>query len=294
MGSANIKDIKRRIKSVESTMQITKAMELVASSKLRRAKDRASASKPYFDALYKAVAVVRRDALSGKKDVSQKHALVIAVAGDRGLAGGFNHNVLKLAEKNISSLSEKGFAASVLPIGKKAQEHFKPSEFTLYETVDFSPENVTAQECMEVAEGILKKYFRGEFSEVYICYTTFVNTLSQVETAIKVLPLSDDQQEAENDKTFDGKKYPASVIYDPDPETVLNTLLPKYFAGILYGAIVESYAAEQAARRTAMESATDNAQEMIDTLSLEFNRARQALVTKELTEIVSGSMMREE
>lgn len=296
MASANIKDVKRRIKSVESTMQITKAMELVASSKLRRAKERAAQSQPYFNTLYSTMKNIAND--SGFKgivtDLKERHALVIAIAGDRGLAGGFNHNVLKLSLERIKALESEGFKVSVMPVGKKAVEFFHRYNYPVYMEFMQVAETITAYDCIELSEQLVKKYTRGEFGAIDICYTTFVNTLSQVAKSVRVLPLSfDEQTDDKDDKQKDengGKGYKAEVLYDPSPEEVFKLLLPKYVAGIYYGAVVDSYAAEQAARRTAMESASDNAQEMIDNLSLLYNRARQAQITQELTEIVSGSI----
>ncbi len=298
MASANIKDVKRRIKSVESTMQITKAMELVASSKLRRAKERAAQSRPYFNTLYETIKNISKDnAFKGiSKSLKERHALMIVIAGDRGLAGGFNHNVLKMAVEKIKALEADGYKVSVMPVGKKAVEYFRRYNYPVFREYQQVAETITAYDCIELSEELVLKYTRGEFGIVELCYTTFVNTLSQLPKSVRILPLSiddntgDTKEEKSNEPESEGKKYSASVLYDPSPEEVFELLLPKYFAGIYYGAVVDSYAAEQAARRTAMESASDNAQEMIDNLSLLYNRARQAQITQELTEIVSGSI----
>lgn len=298
MATANIKDVKRRIKSVESTMQITKAMELVASSKLRRAKEKALQSQPYFNTLYKTLTDISSNTSfplqNGK--TAEKRALLVVIAGDRGLAGGFNHNVLKLAAERIKSITDDGFEISVMPIGKKSVEYFSKHKYDIYDQFSQVAEKMSVYDCLKISDEVVSRYTRGEFSRVEICYTTFANTLSQIPKSVQAFPLeakpdadsvSDDPADSDSEKK---PKYKPAVVYDPSPQEVLKLLLPKYFGGLLYGAVVDSYACEQAARRTAMESASDNAQEMIDNLSLLYNRARQAQITQELTEIVSGSM----
>ncbi|MCD8328607.1 MAG: ATP synthase F1 subunit gamma [Ruminococcus sp.] len=295
MATANIKDVKRRIKSVESTMQITKAMELVASSKLRKAKENAIQAQPYFKTLYETLKNISLNSSGTVKNdsVAEKKALLVVIAGDRGLAGGFNHNVLKLAQERIDSLLNDGFAISVMPIGKKSIEYFSKRSYDIYDQRAQFAENASVYDCLDISDDVVSKYTRGELARVEICYTTFANTLSQIAKNVTAFPfeVTQEQKPDETEEQADTKrKYKASVIYDPSPEEVLKLLLPKYFGGLLYGAVVDSYASEQAARRTAMEAASDNAQEMIDNLSLLYNRARQAQITQELTEIVSGSM----
>lgn len=298
MATANIKDVKRRIKSVESTMQITKAMELVASSKLRRAKEKALQSQPYFNTLYKTLTDISSNTTFSLQNgkAAEKRALLVVIAGDRGLAGGFNHNVLKLAAERIKSINDDGFEISVMPIGKKSVEYFSKHKYDIYDQFSQVAEKMSVYDCLKISDEVVSRYTRGEFSRVEICYTTFANTLSQIPKSVQAFPLeakpdadsvSDDPADSDSEKK---PKYKPAVVYDPSPQEVLKLLLPKYFGGLLYGAVVDSYACEQAARRTAMESASDNAQEMIDNLSLLYNRARQAQITQELTEIVSGSM----
>lgn len=294
MATANIKDVKRRIKSVESTMQITKAMELVASSKLRKAKEKAIQSQPYFNTLYKTLKNISLNTpyspVNG--EIAEKKALLVVIAGDRGLAGGFNHNVLKLAAERIESLENDGYKISVMPVGKKSVEYFTRYTYDIYHQLSQVAEKISVYDCLDISDDIVLKYSRGEFARVEICYTTFANTLSQIPKNVQVFPFEVNTESDESEASEDEKKqkHKSAVVYDPSPQEVLKLLLPKYFGGLLYGAIVDSYACEQAARRTAMESASDNAQEMIDNLSLLYNRARQAQITQELTEIVSGSM----
>ncbi len=294
MATANIKDVKRRIKSVESTMQITKAMELVASSKLRKAKEKAIQSQPYFNTLFKTLKNISLNTPYSpvNDEIAEKKALLVVIAGDRGLAGGFNHNVLKLAAERIESLESDGYKISVMPVGKKSVEYFTRHTYDIYHQLSQVAEKISVYDCLDISDDIVLKYSRGEFARVEICYTTFANTLSQIPKNVQVFPFEVNAEPDKSEASEEEKKqkYKPAVVYDPSPQEVLKLLLPKYFGGLLYGAIVDSYACEQAARRTAMESASDNAQEMIDNLSLLYNRARQTQITQELTEIVSGSM----
>lgn len=287
MATANMKDVKRRIKSVESTMQITKAMELVASSKLRRAKERAEAVQPFFNTLYETMCEVASDraftSIFTKKALSRA-VLLIVIAGDRGLAGGFNHNVLKMAQERANQLAKENREVFVIPIGKKAVEYFEKHGFNVICGYNQIAESLNIYDSADIAEEIISRYTKNEFGCVELFYTTLVSALVQTAQQMSVLPLNEFNASANTGK-------PSQLTtYEPSAEAIFNGLIPQYISGLLYGAIIDSYAAEQAARRMAMESASDNAGEMIDNLSLLYNRARQAMITQELTEIVSGSM----
>jgi F-type H+-transporting ATPase subunit gamma len=282
MATGNMKDIKRRIKSVESTKQITKAMQLVASSKLRKAKDKAENSKPYFAALYQTMAEIQSE---NKDFISEFHSaeksentLYIVIAGDRGLAGGFNSSVFKLAEERIVQTGKEN--ALVLTIGKKSVEYFKKRGFNIYNEYPGIAESIKMPMATHIAGGCTDDFKSGKFGRIEIIYTTYVSPLTQTAKAECVLPVQIPDNMERRLELPD---------YEPDPETVFVQIVPKYIAGILYGAIVESFASEQAARRTAMENATDNADTMISDLSLLYNRARQASITQEITEIIGGS-----
>lgn len=296
MATANIKDVKRRIKSVENTMQITKAMELVATSKLRSAKERAVASQPYFNTLYQTMCEIQSDrgfkSIYTKKEFL-KTVLVVVLAGDRGLAGGFNHNVIKLAEEKIKSLEESGHSVKVFPIGKKAAEHFEKRNADIFDKEYLISDNLTMSRALKLSDKILSGFRNGIYDKVELIYTTFVSTLTQNALSKTVLPIeNNDLDDANQNEVSDNNEKSASAVtlYEPSPEEVFDGLIPKYISGLLFCSIIDSYAAEQAARRTAMESASDNASEMIDSLSLLYNRARQAQITQELNEIVSGQM----
>lgn len=296
MATANIKDVKRRIKSVENTMQITKAMELVATSKLRNAKDRAVASQPYFNTLYQTMCEIQSDrgfkSIYTKKEFL-KTVLVVVLAGDRGLAGGFNHNVIKLAEEKIKSLKESGHSVKVFPIGKKAVEHFEKRNHEIFDKEYLISDNLKMSRALKLSDNILSGFKNGVYDKVELVYTTFVSTLVQNALSITVLPIEQsDLKDKSKDETSDNEEKTAKALtlYEPSPGEVFDGLIPKYISGLLFCSIIDSYAAEQAARRTAMESASDNASEMIDSLSLLYNRARQAQITQELNEIVAGQM----
>ncbi len=281
MSSGNMKDIKRRIKSVQSTMQITKAMELVASSKLRRAKERVQQSRPYFNAIYDTI--TRISAQSRENSVYGCHAVVknslfIVIAGDRGLAGGFNSNILKLATAQMEGKNVK-----VLTVGKKSQEFFAKRGYVSVGDYPGLAETLRIAETHEIVDQFLEMYRKQEIDEIFLCYTEFVSPLTQEARCIQLLP-SDFKKTGE-----ETAKRPAATEYDPSPEAVFESIIPEYLYGVLYGAVVESYASEQSARRMAMESASDNAGEMIEDLNLSYNRARQAAITQEITEIVAGS-----
>lgn len=275
-----MKEIKTRIKSVESTKQITKAMELVSSSKFRKAKEKAETSRPYFNTLYGTVQNIAKNANGSKNEFLEERKVnnvcYIVIAGDRGLAGGYNSNVFK----SVMSHNKLG-KAKVVSVGKKAKEFLTKRNFELMDSIE-TVEDALYEDASRVANKVMEAYKNGEIDEVNLVYTEFVSALTQEPKLIKLLPVTVDKDKEE-------KKSRVTVQYLPSASSVLGYVLPKYIAGSIHGAIAESYASEQAARRTAMESATDNANEMISKLELSYNRARQAAVTQEISEIVGGA-----
>ena len=280
--AANMKAVKLRIKSVQSTMQITKAMELVASSKLRKAKERAEVCRPYFETMHQTLV----DIGQGNTDFSSVYAresgnekrCYVLIAGDRGLAGGYNTNLFKCLE--AASLNQDFL---VLPIGKKAVEYSKRNGFACVTESFGEIADVSVADCFEMANLLCGEFKKGEFGHIDLCYTKFVSVLSQQPSAIPVLPLKDltDKQDTKSIRNL--------ILYEPDASEVFDAIVPEYLAGLIYGAVCESVASELAARRTAMEAATNNAEEMIEKLNLHYNRARQASITQEITEIVGGA-----
>lgn len=298
--AGNMKAVKLRIKSVQSTMQITKAMELVASSKLRRAKERSEKCRPYFDELYSTLVNIANSntdfsSIYAKDNVNEKVCYVV-IAGDRGLAGGYNSNLFKCFEADA-----KGKEYSVLPIGKKAVEYFKHKNAEILTEAFGEIAPIAVADSFAISNLICEEYKKGAFGCVSLVYTEFINILSQVPHAVATLPLAD----IKHGKAGKGRSSAAAaasesaevkaggvkniILYEPDSTEVFNTIVPEYLAGVIYGAICDSVASEQAARRTAMDAATSNAEEMIEQLNLHYNRARQASITQEITEIVGGA-----
>ena len=279
MAGVSTKEIKNRIRSMESTKQITKAMEMVAASKLRYAQARVANSRPYFEILYSTIT----DIVNSNSDFSSeylvqrdvKKSLFVVIAGDRGLAGGYNSNILKLVTAEM-----EGKDVTVFPIGKKAVDYFKSHKYEIFTEAYAEAADVSVGDCFSAAKQLSKAYLSGEFDEIYIGYTNFVSVLSQTPSTLRMLPLLQER---------DDTAPSSDILYEPGSTEVFDAIVPEYLGGILYGALCESRAAEQAARRTAMDSATQNADDMIADLSLKFNQARQAAITQEITEIVAGS-----
>ena len=280
MAGVSTKDIKNRIRSMESTKQITKAMEMVAASKLRQAQNRITASRPYFEILSNTIS----DIVATNRDFTSPYlrkregnrVLFVVIAGDRGLAGGYNSNVIKLAVSRM-----EGKEATVLPIGKKAVDYFRSKGYALLAESYAEAADVDIGDCFSIAKLLSKVWLAGNFDEIHVAYTNFVSVLSQTADVRLLLPLIPVEREATESRCV--------TLYEPEPEEVFASIVPEYLGGIVYGALCESRCAEQAARRTAMDSATSNAEDMIADLSLKYNRARQAAITQEITEIVAGA-----
>ncbi len=281
MAGVSTKEIKNRIRSMESTKQITKAMEMVAASKLRRAQAQIANSRPYFEILHSTIQDILRTNREFEsaylKQRPVKKVLYIVIAGDRGLAGGYNSNILKMVQ---SEIQEKD--AVVLPIGKKAVDFFRARKIPALTEHYGEAADVSIGDCFSIAKQLSSGFLAGEFDEVRVAYTAFVSVLSQEPQSLALLPLTKSESQEDSSSR-------SQIIYERGSEEVFSAIVPEYLGGILYGALCESRASEQAARRSAMDSATQNADEMIADLSLKFNRARQAAITQEITEIVAGS-----
>ena len=280
MAGVSTKEIKNRIRSMESTRQITKAMEMVAASKLRRAQSQVLSSRPYFEILYSTIADIaatNRDFSSPfLKERPVNKVMYIVIAGDRGLAGGYNSNILKLVQSEIA-----GKDAVVLPLGKKAVDYFKSKRVPILTEAYAEAADVTIGDCFSISKQLCGAFLKGDFDEIHVAYTDFVSVLSQNPASRQLLPL-------EKPEAATGVNR-GDTLYEGDSEEVFAAIIPEYLGGVIYGALCESRASEQAARRAAMDSATQNADDMIADLSLKFNRARQAAITQEITEIVAGS-----
>lgn len=265
MGS-DIKSLRSRIRSVDSTLHLTKAMGLVAASKIRRATRTMNQSREYASAMEDVVSVLRSSPECERTPYMQPKGTgtrIIVIAGDRGLAGGYNANVFRLAATEPD--------AEIVPIGKRACERWgKPV---------VSSEKYPATEARKLADELCRDFLDGKFGRLGILYTRYKNMMSQEATLIWVLPLERNEEKGEG----------AAPVFEPNEQTVLNAAVPTYVSGLLAACVRESYACEVAARRMAMDSAGKNAQEMIDKLQLQYNRARQSSITQEITEIVAGS-----
>ena len=286
----SLKDLKNRIESVKSTRKITKAMQMVAAAKLRRAQDAAEAARPYserFNSVLAALASSVGSAESapkllsgtGKDDV---HLLVVMTA-ERGLCGGFNSNIAKLARNHAAELKAKGKTVKVLTVGKKGRDSLKRDlGENFIDHVDLTNvKRLGYSDAQAIAKDILMRFEDGEFDVATIFYSKFQNVVSQVPTAQQIIPASYEGAEDGGAAGF--------YDYEPDEEAILANLLPRGVATQLFSALLENGASEQGARMSAMDNATRNAGEMIDKLTIEFNRSRQAVITNELIEIISGA-----
>lgn len=278
-----MRDIKREIKSKQSTKQITKAMEMVAASKLRRAQEAAQAARPYAEKLKEVVASIA----AGTKDV--KHPMLeirpvkktgyLVITSDRGLAGGYNSNILRKVTQTIRENHKSNDEFVLFVIGRKGRDYFLRRNMPIVEEVIGLPDAPSFADIKSVAYTAVKNFAEGAYDELYLYYNEFVNALTQIPTATRLLPL----------EAVDANAAVATYEYEPSPEGVLEVLLPKYAETLIYSAVLDGKASEFGARMTAMGSATKNANKMINQLTLTYNRARQAAITQEISEIVAGA-----
>lgn len=276
------RDIKRRIKGISNTKQITKAMELVSSAKLKRARERIEKSRPYYNTVLDNIQDIlgttgnMKHPLLDNREV--KSSLYIVVAADRGLAGGYNAGVIRLAEKKIK---EQNINTKIIAVGSKARDYFKRRDYDVVGEFVGITEEPNFSDARKIGNLALELYKNREVDEINIIYTRFVSTISQQPAIMRLLPSAEVHEKSKERKTISE--------FEPSTEEVLSYLIPKYIQSSIFGALIESSCSEQAARRIAMESATDNAEEMIDDLQISYNRARQAAITMEISEIVSGA-----
>jgi len=279
------REIKRRIRSVQNTKQITKAMKMVAAAKLRRAQERAEASRPYSEKMKEVIAsiAVRTEdvehPLLKVRDVKKTGYLVIT--SDRGLAGGYNANLLRTAVQNIKSRHQSADEYVIFAIGRKGRDFFKKREYPLVGEIIGLSDSPTFADIKEIAATAVNMYAEGIFDQLYLVYNEFISAIQQRPKEEKLLPLVTVGEELADANT--------QIDFEPSAEDVLNVLLPRYAETLIYKALLEAKASEQGARMTAMGNATDNAEEMIGALTLTYNRARQASITQEISEIVGGA-----
>lgn len=278
---ASMRDIKRRKSSIQSTQQITKAMKLVSTVKLQKAKGRAEQTDPYFNYMYRTVSSML--AHSGnidhpylKSGESDKKAIVV-LTSNRGLAGGYNANVVKLVTETDVPKED----IVIYAVGSKGIEMLERKGYHIEVDASAVMENPTYPDAAALCKRVLGDFAEGKIGEIYLAYTHFKNTVSQEAQLIRMLPVEMDSEE--DDRTG------VLMNYEPNEQEALNQIIPKYVTSLFYGALVEAVASENGARMQAMDSATSNAEEMIEDLSLKYNRARQGSITQELTEIIAGA-----
>lgn len=281
---ASMREIKRRKGSIASTQQITKAMKLVSTVKLQRAKGKAESTKPYFDCMYDTIATMLSK--SGnidhpylKSGESSKKA-VIVITSNRGLAGGYNNNVVKLVTGDEAYDKEN---TEIFALGKKGRDTLESKGYRIASDLSEIMNGPMYSDAKELSDTLLEKFEKGEIGEIYLAYTVFKNTVTHIPTMLKLLPVEIEAKE----ETKDGASIPMN--YEPNEEEALGMIIPKYITSLIYGAMMEAVASENGARMQAMDSATSNAEEMIQKLSLDYNRARQGSITQELTEIIAGA-----
>ncbi len=284
---ASMRDIKRRRMSIQSTQQITKAMKLVSTVKLQKARARAENTQAYFDSMYKTVTM-----LSKTKHIEHPYLMkgdsdkigIVVVTSNRGLAGGYNSNIIKL----VTGQDFDKAKVKIYAVGSKGVDSLVRKGYEI--TADYSEmiEEPVYGDAKEIAKRLLTDFTTGEIGEIYLAYTFFKNTVSHVPTLMKLLPINPEEMNVKEEVEEDDDKL-TLMNFEPNEEEALNLLVPKYMSSILYGAFVEAVASENGARMQAMDSATSNAEEMISDLGLKYNRARQSSITQELTEIIAGA-----
>ena len=284
---ASMRDIKRRKSSIQSTEQITKAMKLVSTVKLQRAKSRAENAKPYFTHMFNAVySILAKSSNVDHKFLkggqSEKKGIIV-ITSNRGLAGGYNNNIVKLITQG--DIPKEDVVAYT--IGKKGKDSLERYGYTV--AADFSEviNEPIYRDAMDISDRVLSDFVEGNIGEIYLAYTGFKNTVSHIPTLLKLLPVdgSDITNEEDDDKLDDI----TLMNYEPEEDEVLDIIIPKYVTSLIYGALMEAVASENGARMQAMDNATNNADEMISDLELKYNRARQSSITQEITEIIAGA-----
>ena len=286
---ASMKDIKRRRISVQSTQQITKAMKLVSTAKLQKARSRAEDSKAYFNCMYQTMTSLLAKAGNVNHPCIQSNGCdkkaVVVVTSNRGLAGGYNSNIVKL----ITGGDFDKETTRIYAVGGKGFELLKHRGYDIVADYSEAIAAPTYEDVRVITNRLLDDYINGEIGEIYLAYTFFKNTVSHIPTLIKVLPVeANDAAAGEETGVSDIDKL-TPMNFEPNEEEAIKLLVPKYVSSILYGAFVEAVASENGARMQAMDSATSNAEDIINDLELKYNRARQGAITQELTEIIAGS-----
>ena len=289
----SLKDLRNRISSVKSTKKITSAMKMVAAAKLKRAQDNAERTRPYAEKMREVVYSLTKKTnqsnfkFSKKNNDFKKTTLLLVCSADRGLCGGFNGSIIKFTKKIADQLKTDGTNTKFIFVGKKAYQALKRlySESTIDSIADFANPTIKFEIASSVRDKVLNLYENDEISECYLIYTKFKSAISQSVEALKLLPIEVEDKET----NLETAEKTASYDYEPSEEVLLNQIIPRNIAVQIHSGLLENLASEQGSRMTAMDNATRNANDMIDNLTLFYNRSRQALITKELIEIISGA-----
>jgi len=301
---SNMREIKTRIKSIQDTEQITKAMKLISASKLKKARQQLEHALPYFTKVKSTIADILlhsesvqnkffekpqepykdEDTTVNKGDGVKKKVGIIVITGDKGLAGGYNHNIIKAAEQLITEAGDPQlFVAGVI-----GRNYFIKKHFNVDKDFDYPVQNPTVYRARDISEILLEKYVYHELDEVYLVYTELVNAMRMVTRQIKLLPVNIEALKEDIGMT-ENEHFDDMILYEPSPAAMIEVLIPKYLKGVIYGALVEAFTSEQNARMAAMDNATANADEILNELKLNYNRARQSAITQEISEIVGGT-----
>ena len=291
----SLKDIKTQINSVGSTKKITSAMKMVAASKLRRSQEKAEAARPYSSRLEEMLSSLASSASSGEGIIklltgtgNDQNYIVVPVSADRGLCGGFNSSINRETFKLVKSLEGNGKKVQLMPVGKKSRDFFNRvmKDQIIESFVDLNVSSTGYESALNISNKLQELYFDGKFDKCILVFNKFKSAISQEVTQQQLIPLDVSNSEKEEEKENSSN---AIYDYEPDEETILKDLLPKNVSIQIFKVLLESDAGEQGARMAAMDNATRNAGEMIDSLTLKYNRTRQAFITKELIEIISGA-----
>ena len=287
---ASMREIKSRIRSIKETRQITKAMKLISAAKLKKARQQLEQTKPYFDKVKSTIADILLHSANIdnmffdiRNEKEGKKVGYIVITGDKSFAGGYNHNIIKLTEEKIKETP----GALLFVAGHLGRSHFIRKNFNVDMEFDYSVQNPTVYRAREIAEIVLEKFSKGELDEVFLIYTRMMSAIRLEPTCMQLLPLT--IEALKEDVEGSEIKLDETLSYEPSHKDVFDVLIPKYVKGIVYGALVEAFTSEQSARMSAMDNATANADEMLQKLNLYYNRARQAAITQEISEIVGGA-----
>ncbi|AEF83719.1 ATP synthase F1, gamma subunit [Treponema primitia ZAS-2] len=289
---ANLRDVRLRMRAIQQTLQVTKAMDLISTAKLRKGRRVLEDTEPYFTRIQKSMfdivsgaGYVHSDFFGRKTDADNYHTAVVVITSDKGLAGGYNANIFRYVNELCAGVKNP----ILVLIGAIGYRHFMHSPYLILENFSFKSKLPDVDDAKEIADYIISQYLWGMFDEVHIVYTHMYSTIKLLPTAKYILPLKTETMRQELDKIDTKEREFHSFEYIPSAEEVFDALVPLYIKGLVYGCLVEAYASEQSARIAAMDEASKNAEEMLGTLRLHYNRVRQAGITQEMTEIVSGS-----